>query len=71
MQSPLSLPLPLLSANLMLPMSPASRFWLEASPNAHPPTHPAGTTVEARDLFLNLPVRRGFLGSERAETRAH
>ena len=32
--------------------------------------HPAGTTVEARDLFLNLPVRRGFLGSERAEANA-
>ena len=32
--------------------------------------HPAGTTVEARDLFLNLPVRRGFLGTERAEANA-
>ncbi len=33
---------------------------LEAAPAAHPP----GTTVEARDLFLNLPVRRGFLGTD-------
>lgn len=29
--------------------------------------HPSGTTVEARDLFLNLPVRRGFLGTVRSE----
>ena len=40
-------------------------------PERSPVTHPADTTVEARDLFLNLPVRRGFLCSERAETRAH
>ena len=32
--------------------------------------HSPGTTVEARDLFLNLPVRRGFLGTVRAEARA-
>lgn len=38
----------------------------EVSPAAHPP----GTTVEARDLFLNLPVRRGFLGTVRAESNA-
>ncbi|CAA9488038.1 MAG: DNA mismatch repair protein MutL [uncultured Rubrobacteraceae bacterium] len=35
-----------------------------------PSSHPQGTTVEARDLFLNLPVRRGFLGTERAEANA-
>lgn len=39
---------------------------IEVSVAAHPP----GTTVEARDLFLNLPVRRGFLGTVRAETNA-
>jgi DNA mismatch repair protein MutL len=32
--------------------------------------HSPGTTVEARDLFLNLPVRRGFLGTVRAEANA-
>jgi DNA mismatch repair protein MutL len=32
--------------------------------------HSPGTTVEARDLFLNLPVRRGFLGTVRAEVHA-
>jgi DNA mismatch repair protein MutL len=36
---------------------------VESATAAHPP----GTTVEARDLFLNLPVRRGFLGTVRAE----
>ncbi|MGH3086009.1 MAG: DNA mismatch repair endonuclease MutL [Rubrobacteraceae bacterium] len=35
-----------------------------------PASHPPGTTVEARDLFSNLPVRRGFLGTVRAETNA-
>jgi DNA mismatch repair protein MutL len=32
--------------------------------------HSQGTTVEARDLFLNLPVRRGFLGTVRSEANA-
>ncbi|QYJ16519.1 DNA mismatch repair protein MutL [Rubrobacter xylanophilus DSM 9941] len=35
-----------------------------------PTAHPPGTTVEVRDLFLNLPVRRGFLGTPRAEGNA-
>src|SRR5215208_2458071 len=39
---------------------------VESVPAAHPP----GTTVEVHDLFLNLPVRRGFLGTERAEANA-
>ena len=39
---------------------------LESGPASHAP----GTTVEARDLFLNLPVRRGFLGTVRAEANA-
>ena len=34
---------------------------VESATAAHPP----GTTVEVRDLFLNLPVRRGFLGTVR------
>ena len=33
-------------------------------------SHPPGTTVEARELFLNLPVRRSFLGTVRAEANA-
>ncbi|CAN5182263.1 DNA mismatch repair endonuclease MutL [soil metagenome] len=41
-----------------------------STPELSPAAHPTGTTVEARDLFLNLPVRRGFLGTERAETNA-
>jgi DNA mismatch repair protein MutL len=39
---------------------------VESASAAHSP----GTTVEARDLFLNLPVRRGFLGTVRAEANA-
>src|ERR687894_3158663 len=39
---------------------------VESATAAHSP----GTTVEVRNLFLNLPVRRGFLGTERAEANA-
>ncbi len=39
---------------------------VESSPAAHPP----GTTVEVRNLFFNLPVRPGFLGTQRAEANA-
>ena len=39
-------------------------------PERSPAAHPVGTTIEVRDLFMNLPVRRGFLGTERAETNA-
>ncbi len=35
-----------------------------------PAARATGTTVEARDLFMNLPVRRGFLGTPRAEANA-
>ena len=41
-----------------------------ATVEAGPASHPPGTTVEARELFLNLPVRRGFLGTVRAEANA-
>lgn len=35
-----------------------------------PAAHPSETMVEVRELFLNLSVRRGFLGTERAEANA-
>lgn len=35
-----------------------------------PASRPPGTTVEVRGLFLNLPVRRGFLGTPRSEANA-
>jgi DNA mismatch repair protein MutL len=39
---------------------------VESAPASHQP----GTTAEVRNLFLNLPVRRGFLGTQRAEANA-
>ena len=35
-----------------------------------PAARTPGTTVEIRDLFLNLPVRRSFLGTARSEANA-
>jgi DNA mismatch repair protein MutL len=42
-----------------------------SSPKRSPAAHALGTTVEVRDLFMNLPVRRGYLGTERAEIYPH
>ena len=46
------------------------RVFAGGTATVEPAAHPPGTTVEARNLFLNLPVRRGFLGTVRAEANA-
>lgn len=53
------------------PMQQATA-WQVGSDNGNiteavPAAHPSGTTVEVRDLFYNVPVRRKFLRSERSE----
>ena len=48
-------------------MDEAHGWRLAAGAEPIPDAHPAGTTVEVRDLFYNTPARRKFLRAERTE----